>query len=188
MNILLTSFEPFGTRQVNASTQACGRIPSHWNGHHVERVIFPVQYHIESSLNSIDLSRYDLIVLTGEAGLRHGFSAERFALNIADATLPDNQGVLLRNTVLIDNAPPAYETQVDLTKWKNSLSDVVFDISVFAGAFLCNDVYYRVLHTVQKNIPVVFIHVPVMGSEDLESFQNQFEKILLALFNIVESK
>jgi len=44
------------------------------------------------------------------------------------------------------------------------MAQLPIEISFSAGAYVCNDIYFRVLNEI-KNIPAVFIHVPLLPEQ-----------------------
>lgn len=90
---------------------------------------------------------------------------ERFALNIRDYRIADNQGHQPADEPVIAGGPDARKTSVRLSALlaKLQLHGYLIEISNFAGAFVCNDVYYRCL-AYQENhahlLGALFVHLP----------------------------
>ncbi|RLE54523.1 MAG: pyroglutamyl-peptidase I [Thermoprotei archaeon] len=90
---------------------------------------------------------------------------ERVALNIVDSEEKDIDGVELVDVPVVENGPPAYFTNAPVKEIVNELrrSGVPARVSYCAGTFLCNYLYYIMLHTVNTeklNTICCFIHIP----------------------------
>ena len=95
MRILLTGFEPFGNYKENSSwavaekVAACG-----FEG--VSVALLPVTFSgVASALRkAVDECRPDAIVMLGQSVAIDYIKLERIAINMMDATIPDNDGYL----------------------------------------------------------------------------------------------
>ncbi|MEO1290431.1 MAG: hypothetical protein AAFV93_22015 [Chloroflexota bacterium] len=88
------------------------------------------------------------------------------AININDASIPDNEGKLKQGQQIVPDAPVGYWSTLPLEMMYDSISMAKIPVkySNHAGAYLCNHVMYRALHylamTGKADIPCGFIHVP----------------------------
>jgi pyroglutamyl-peptidase len=110
----------------------------------------------------------DVLLLTGLAQKRRNLSIERFALNIRDYRIPDNEGHIWEGQPIQRTGPAALQTDVPLDRLKAvmSRSGIPTEISNHAGSFVCNEMYYRALLHQQKHnnkMVVLFVHMPLPG-------------------------
>lgn len=76
-----------------------------------------------------------------------------------------------------------YQTSVDLEKLVVGLS--VTEISHDAGKFVCEGLYYEVLKYLGKrNIHCIFVHVPILTAENLQSILADFLVIIQRIASI----
>jgi len=184
MSILITGFEPFGKVKDNPSQRIVEHLQKQNNPEIVARVL-PVDYTSagEILLPLIDKHQPDAIILLGVAQMREHISLERIAVNINDASIPDNDGKLVQGKQIVENAPVGYWSTLPLEAMfiKISAADIPVKYSNHAGAYLCNHVMYTALHYLaenDKNVPCGFIHVP---SVEVVSLEKQIEAIELCI-------
>lgn len=109
---------------------------------------------------------YDNLIMLGLAGSRTKMNLERFALNIRDyGGMPDNNGHKYDGTPIYKGEPEALKTNLPLTDLRRILKGKNFptEISNYAGAFICNEVYYHALRYKENTSAlnsVLFVHVP----------------------------
>ncbi len=174
MTILLTGFEPFGKVSDNPSQ----RIVEHFqevSSDDIVAVVLPVDYQLASDklLPLIDKYQPDAILLLGVAQMRETISLERIAVNINDASIPDNEGNLKQGQHIVDNAPVGYWSTLPLERMYKAIKaeNIPVKYSNHAGAYLCNHVMYSALHhltQVERDIPCGFIHVPDVTAVPLD--------------------
>lgn len=169
MTILVTGFEPFGDQTINASWEVASRLPSEINGVKIIVMQLPVVYHksiaaIAKTLEG-DNTITDVIML-GEAGGRTRISIEMIGVNMDDASIPDNAGVLHQGTPIYEQGSDAYFATIPVKKIVEHLvtkQQVPAYSSWSAGQFLCNHVLYGVLHMNHANnrkTRAGFVHLP----------------------------
>jgi pyroglutamyl-peptidase len=105
MRILLTGFEPFG----KASSNPSGEIVKQIIGDNIVTAILPVAYRksAERLLVLIEEHNPDVVICLGQADGRTEITPERVAINLDDARLADNEGVLRSGIKIIDGGPDA---------------------------------------------------------------------------------
>ena len=149
MKVLVTAFLPFNKANNNFSMEVLNFIDC------VDKVILDVLY--DESYNKLkseyDLASYDLIVAMGEARMRSELTLELYAKNIASCSLPDNNQVIKKDEVIIENGPEVLKTGLDI----NRLEGIV-KLSEDAGKFVCNNIYYHLLSDYRNKS--LFIHIP----------------------------
>ena len=92
--ILLTGFEPFGPDAVNPSWEAVSRLPAEIGTARIVRRRLPVEYDRAARMleETIRAERPDAVLCVGQAAGRTGLTPERVAINVCDASIPDNAG------------------------------------------------------------------------------------------------
>ena len=164
--VLLTGFEPFGTATSNPS----GEIVKQISGDNIVTAILPVAYaqSAERLLALIAEHKPDVVICLGQAEGRTHISPERIAINLDDARLADNEGVIRIDVPIVAGGPVAYESTLPIKEIVKAINDagVPAAVSLSAGAFLCNHVFY-VAQDYFKGTRVRsgFVHVPLMDEQ-----------------------
>ena len=164
--VLLTGFEPFGKATLNPS----GEIVKQISGDNIVTAILPVAYaqSAERLLALIAEHNPDVVICLGQAEGRTHVSPERIAINLDDARLADNEGVIRNDVQIIAGGPVAYESTLPIKEIVEAVNDagVPAAVSLSAGAFLCNHVFY-VAQDYFKGTKVRsgFVHVPLMDEQ-----------------------
>ena len=164
--VLLTGFEPFGKATLNPS----GEIVKQISGDNIVTAILPVAYaqSAEALLALIEQHNPDVVISLGQAEGRTHVSPERIAINLDDARLADNEGVIRNDVPIVVGGPVAYESTLPIKEIVNAINDagVPAAVSLSAGAFLCNHVFY-VAQDLFKGTKVRsgFVHVPLMDEQ-----------------------
>jgi pyroglutamyl-peptidase len=164
--ILLTGFEPFGTATSNPS----GEIVKQISGDNIVTAILPVAYagSAERLLALIEQHNPDVVICLGQAEGRTNITPEKVAINLDDARLADNEGVLRNDVKIIDNGPDAYFTTLPVKEMADAAkaAGVPTSVSLSAGAFLCNHVFYVAQNKFAgTKVRSGFVHVPLMDSQ-----------------------
>ncbi|HSN00440.1 MAG TPA: pyroglutamyl-peptidase I [Rudaea sp.] len=170
--VLVTGFDPFGGEAVNPSqliVQALdGEIVA---GHRVAGTILPTQF--GASLPALDkaLARHRpaLVLALGQAGGREGISLERVAINLIDARILDNAGAQPVDAPVVENATNAYFSTLPLKAMLQRLRDegIPASLSQTAGTFVCNQVFFGLMHRLKRRRSVRggFVHVPYLPEQ-----------------------
>jgi pyroglutamyl-peptidase len=166
MRILLTGFEPFGKATLNPS----GEIVKQISDDNIITAILPVAYaqSAEKLLSLIAEHNPDVVISLGQAEGRTHISPERIAINLDDARLADNEGVIRNDLPIIAGGPVAYESTLPIKDIVKAINDagVPAAISLSAGAFLCNHVFYVAQdHFKGTRVRSGFVHVPLMDEQ-----------------------
>ena len=164
--VLLTGFEPFGTATSNPS----GEIVKQINGDNIVTAILPVTYaqSAERLLALIEQHNPDVVVCLGQAEGRTQITPEKVAINLDDARLPDNAGVQRSDVKILNDGPDAYFTTLPVKEMVDAAkaADVPASVSLSAGAFLCNHVFYIAQNKFAgTKVRSGFVHVPLMDSQ-----------------------
>lgn len=165
--ILLTGFEPFDGQSTNPSWDAV--LALHGKriaGHHVVARRLPVTFGASLKLLRAALREISpvLVVCVGLAAGRAGISLERVAINVDDARIPDSDGSQPVDEPVVADGPAAYFATLPIKSMLAGLREAGFpvEISQTAGTYVCNHVFYGLMHALRKRSKVRagFIHIP----------------------------
>jgi pyroglutamyl-peptidase len=167
--VLLTGFEPFGTATSNPS----GEIVKQISGDNIVTAILPVAYtqSAERLLELIAEHNPDVVICLGQAEGRTQITPEKVAINLNDARLADNEGVLRSDMKIIDAGPDGYFSTLPVNEIVEAIKakGVPATVSLSAGAFLCNHVFYVAQNKFAgTKVRSGFVHVPLMDSQAAE--------------------
>lgn len=165
MSILLTGFEPFDGAAKNPSWEAVQLMPEEIAGHAVHRLRLPVVYGgaAEMLLAEIRRLRPAIVVCCGVAGGRTGVTPELVAINYRQARIADNAGQLYTGEAIDPAGETAYMTRLPVNDMVEAIrvAEVPSWLSLSAGAYVCNDLYYHLLAAEKEwNFRGLFVHVP----------------------------
>ena len=166
-HVLLTGFAPFGGESTNPSWEAVqaleGEIVA---GHRIVARCLPVEF--DASLHALrqalDELAPALVICVGQAGGRAQISLERVAINVIDARIPDNAGLQPIDEPVAAEGPAAYFTGLPIKAMLAALRNAGFpvEISQTAGTYVCNHVFYGLMHALH-GMPGArggFVHIP----------------------------
>ena len=164
--VLLTGFEPFG----NASLNPSGEIVKQISGENIVTAILPVAYaqSAERLLALIAEHNPDVVICLGQAEGRKEITPERVAINLDDARLADNEGVTRIDQPILVDGPVAYESTLPIKEFVTAINaaGVPAAVSLSAGAFLCNHIFYVVQDALKgTKVRSGFVHVPLMDEQ-----------------------
>ena len=111
-----------------------------------------------------------LVILLGQAGGRAALSVERVAINVDDASIADNAGRQPVDEPVAPAGPAAYFATVPVKAMTAAIraAGVPAEVSNSAGTFVCNHLFYGVLHFLAasgRDARAGFIHVPWLESQ-----------------------
>ncbi|HVT74749.1 MAG TPA: pyroglutamyl-peptidase I [Lacunisphaera sp.] len=170
--VLLTGFEPFGGDRVNPSAEIARRL--HGTviaGHRVTGAVLPCVFgaairELERNLAAV---RPVLVVCVGQAGGRAGITPERVAINVDDARIPDNAGAQPVDRPVVRGGPAAYWSTLPVKAIVAALrrEGIPAAVSQTAGTFVCNHVFYGLMHALhrQRRVRGGFTHVPFLPEQ-----------------------
>ncbi|MGB9666383.1 MAG: pyroglutamyl-peptidase I [Candidatus Cryosericum sp.] len=171
MTLLVTGFEPFGGEAVNPSWEAVQRLRA-GAGVQIERLQVPTTYEgsVKTVTEAMDQFHPGVVLMVGQAGGRAELSVERVALNRDDASAPDNKGVVREDVPIIASGPAAYFATLPVRETASRIraAGVPAAVSNTAGLFVCNHLFYGVLHEIARGrlgITAGFIHVPFLPAQ-----------------------
>lgn len=171
--ILVTGFEPFGGHVLNPSAQLVEALAldSAWR-HQVDTLIVPVSYSSADSIvkNKIAQKKYDYVLMLGQAAGRSAMSLERVALNWIESELADSSGEILSGQKINPAAENALFASLPLDALKLELqkAEVPVEISLNAGGYVCNYLFFQVAQAIADNSTKCgFIHLPLLPEQCL---------------------
>ena len=167
--VLLTGFEPFG----NATSNPSGEIVKQISGDSIVTAILPVAYtqSADRLLSLIEQHKPDVVICLGQAEGRTAITPERVAINLDDARLADNEGVLRNDVKILDDGPDAYFSTLPVNELVAAIKaqGIPAAVSLSAGTFLCNHVFYVAQNKFAgSDVRSGFVHVPLMDSQAAE--------------------
>ncbi len=170
--ILLTGFEPFGGESLNPaeeiSRQLHGTVIAR---HRVAGGLLPCVFGAAIKELRHLIAAHDpvLVICLGQAGGRAEITPERVAINVDDARLADNAGQQPADRPIVKTGPAAYWSTLPIKAIVQALQqrDIPAGVSQTAGTFVCNHVFYGLMHELrgQRRIRGGFIHVPFLPAQ-----------------------
>ena len=172
--LLITGFDPFGGASINPAWEAVKLLPDQIGDFEIYKLEIPTVFGLaaETVLTKADVLQPDVILCIGQAGGRAAVTPERIAVNIRDAKIRDNAGNQPVGEFVVSDGPAAYFSTVPVMKMADAIcaSELPGAVSNSAGAFVCNDTLYSLLHHYAgTNIKVGFIHVPYLPEQGTPS-------------------
>jgi pyroglutamyl-peptidase len=163
--LLITGFEPFGGAETNPSWEALRLLPEAIGGHAVHTLCLPVTYQESGDLLMEEIDRLNptLVVCCGVAAGRTAVTPELAAINYRYARIPDNAGVSHQGDPIDPDGPAAFMTRLPVHAMVSAIQaeDIPAALSLSAGAYVCNNVYYALLSCESDyGHQGLFVHVP----------------------------
>jgi pyroglutamyl-peptidase len=174
--VLLTGFEPFGSSTVNPSERIVSAIASmgeQETGLRIATAVLPVVFGEASRriVELVDAVEPDIVLALGQAEGRSELSLERIAINLDDARIPDNSGAVITDAQVIDEGPAALFTSLPVKDMAEAIraAGVPAGLSLSAGTFVCNHVFYALQHHLHlSQVGSGFMHVPLLPEQASE--------------------
>ena len=141
----------------------------------------------EKVLAQAEIFQPDVILCVGQAGGRAAVTPERIAVNIRDAKIPDNAGNQPVGQFSVPGGLAAYFATVPVLEMAERIGclGIPATVSNSAGAFVCNDVLYTLLHRfANTQVQVGFIHIPYLPQQGNPSLP--LENAVAALMAAIE--
>jgi pyroglutamyl-peptidase len=172
--ILLTGFEPFGGEHINPSWLIAQQLHGEvLGGAQVQAVCLPTVFGASVHALKQALRRHQpqLVLCVGQAGGRAELTMERVAINVDDARMADNAGLQPIDQPVVPRAPAAYFSGLPIKAMVLAMQQAGLPASVSqtAGTFVCNHVFYALMHTLRRRRGVRggFMHVPWLPEQAL---------------------
>ncbi|WP_341474724.1 pyroglutamyl-peptidase I [Simplicispira sedimenti] len=122
-------------------------------------------------------TRPALVLCLGQAGGRGALSVERIAINLVDARIPDNQGEQPVDAPVVPAGPAAYFATLPVKALHRAAqrAGLPCEVSQTAGTFVCNAVFYGLLHQLAAGAAAGarggFVHVPWLPEQGAPAMQ-----------------
>ena len=172
--LLITGFDPFGGEHINPAWEAVKRLPDTVGDYHLEKLQIPTVF--EDAAQIVLAAAHELhphvILCIGQAGGRKAVTPEMAAINLRYASIPDNLGKMPQDRPCVPGGPAAYFATVPVRKMAEAIANANLPgaVSYSAGAYVCNDTLYSLLHHYDgTNTRVGFIHVPFLPEQAKEN-------------------
>ena len=172
--VLLTGFDAFGGEALNPSWLAVQALDGEVvHGHRIVAAQLPTTFAGSGPalLKLLRTHRPALVVCVGLAGGRSALSLERIAININDARIADNAGMQPVDVPVVKRGPPAYFSTLPIKAMLHALTQagIAAEVSQTAGTFVCNHVFYVLMHALKKprnqNTRGGFVHAPYLPGQ-----------------------
>lgn len=171
--VLVTAFEPFGGEAVNASQEVLSRLdPAGLSGCELRRAVLPVVFGRSAEVlrAAVVEHRPDVVLCLGQANGRADITPEKVAVNFDDARIADNAGERPVDTPVVAGGPAAYFSTLPVGAIVAGLraKGVPASLSLSAGSFVCNHVFYALMHFLAAERPGVrggFVHMPCLPEQ-----------------------
>ena len=174
MKILITGFDAFGGEKINPASLILDKIGDEVDGHKIEKLLLPTKFVGSADIleKKIAQTRPDIIISLGQAGGRSEITVERVAINIADASIADNDGKMPIDEKIRWDGENAYFSTLPIKAIVENLrkEEIPASVSNSAGTYVCNFIMYNDLYFADKykNISAGFIHVPYLPAQVLD--------------------
>lgn len=168
--LLITGFDPFGGEEINPSWEAVSHLPEQIGEYRLTKLQIPTVFGkaAEQVLAAAEQLCPDVILCIGQSGGREGITPEVVAINLREARIPDNAGNQPAAVSVVEHGPAAYFATVPVREMVEAVTKagIPSSLSYSAGAFVCNDVLYSLLHHYKDTSTLVgFIHVPFLPTQ-----------------------
>ena len=191
MKVLMTGFDPFGGESVNPAYEAVKALPGEIEGAQIIKREVPTVYGKAARILKQEMEKIhpDIVICVGQAGGRAGISIEKVAINYRDARIQDNEGNQPQDCPILAEGTDAYFATLPVKKIVAELqkAGIPAQISYSAGTFVCNDIFYSLMHMAANEYPGIkagFIHVPFIP---LQGVDKENGTASMALDMIVEA-
>ena len=169
--VLLTGFEPFNKETINPAWEAVRSLDG-WAGagFAVEVRQLPCVFGAAIRVIGETMAQLEpaVVIAVGQAGGRVDMSVERVAVNVDDAPIPDNAQRQPVDEAIVEGGPAAYFSTLPIKAIVAALraQGVPASVSQTAGTFVCNHVFYGVMHaTAGTRVRAGFIHIPYLPEQ-----------------------
>ncbi len=169
MRVIVTGFGPFLENAINPSDAIARSLDGVGLGR-LEMLAespLPVVYGdaAKQVLARATLEEADGLLCLGLASKDRCLRVERVARNRATSLEADARGEVRAGRLAIDGVEDVLETSLDAEAFSRALHErgVASIVSEDAGGYVCNDLYFRLLHAARAGrgpTRVLFVHVP----------------------------
>lgn len=190
--LLITGFEPFGGEEINPSWETVSRLPDEIGGYTLTKLRVPVVFGEAAQvvLAAAEELMPDAILCVGQAGGRGSITPELVAINLRYAKIPDNKGQQPKDEPVTKEGTQAYFSTLPVRQMAEAIAaaGVAAQVSYSAGAYVCNDLFYTLLHRYHNTqTKVGFVHIPYateQGKEPAMKMADMIKGITVAIENM----
>ena len=165
--VLLAGFEAFAGFSVNPSAEIARELDGNFiSGHEIKGMVLPVVFNDSAALleRAIEELNPRVVICLGLAADRKVITPERIAVNLEHANIPDSAGLQPLESPIVPEGPAAYWSTLPVQAMVEALRkrDIPAELSLSAGAYVCNHVFYRLMHFLEgkPGIRGGFVHAP----------------------------
>ncbi len=176
--VLVTGFEPFGGASLNPSQLLVEKLAKeNLPGVDLNTAILPVEFDRAAAILLAKIQEFspNVVICFGQAEGRSSITPEKIAINLDDARIADNSGDARKQRAIVLNGADGYFSTLPVEKMVLELNKAgaPANISLSAGSFVCNHIFYRMQHALLgQGIKSGFIHLPLVPEQSQE-FPNQ---------------
>ena len=168
MRVLLTGFEPFGKYNENSSwavaekVAACGVVGAEFMAMRLPVSFAGVGIALRKAVKECSP---DVVIMLGQAAGIDFIKLERIAINMMDATTPDNDGYMPDEEPICADGAAALFTNTDIKELRGAVEEqgIPAKVSNSAGLYVCNRTYYEALRLCNERpgMKALFVHLPL---------------------------
>ena len=168
--LLITGFEPFGGQTVNPSWEAVAQLPDTVGQWTLHKLRIPVEYGT-AARQVIEKARElgaEAVISVGQAGGRGAVTPEVIGIDLREAAIADNAGLLCKGEPIEEGGPDGIFSTLPVREMVAAIGEksIPAKLSYSAGAYVCNDVLYTLLrHFEGTAVRAGFIHVPYIPGQ-----------------------
>jgi pyroglutamyl-peptidase len=172
--VLVTGFEPFGGASLNPSKLLVEKLAKEkLPGVDLNTAILPVEFDRAAEILLVKIQEFspNAVICFGQAEGRSSITPEKIAINLDDARIADNSGDARKQRAIVLNGADGYFSTLPVEKIVSELNKagVPANISLSAGSFVCNHIFYRMQHALLgQGIKSGFIHLPLVPEQSQE--------------------
>ena len=190
--LLISGFDPFGGEKINPSFEAVKLLPDTIGEYELTKIELPTVFSRAAEIMTakIEELRPDAVICVGQAGGRSGITPEVIGINLREAKIADNAGNMPQNEPVREGAPDGIFATLPVREMVEAIKAIGLPaaLSYSAGAFVCNDLLYSLLHEFKNtDIKIGFIHVPFLPEQAKEGVPSmELSDITKALLAAIE--
>ncbi|MFJ9772436.1 pyroglutamyl-peptidase I [Kitasatospora sp. NPDC101157] len=174
--VLLTGFEPFDGADVNPSWEVARLVaatPPEGLLITATRLSCVFGRAADELRTAVREFAPDVVVSLGLWSGRPDVCVERVAINVDDARTFDNAGRQPVDQPIVPDGPAAYFSTLPVKACVAAVREagVPASVSNSAGTFVCNHVFYALMHLIATELPTVrggFVHIPALPEQALD--------------------
>ena len=182
--LLITGFDPFGGETINPSWEAVQKLAPQIGNYELKKLQIPTIFGkaFENVASAMEEYAPDAVICVGQAGGRSSITPEVIGINLREAGIPDNAGNQPANEPVVADGPAAYFSTLPVREIVRAVKNegIPCALSYSAGAFVCNDVLYSLLHHCHGSKTLAgFIHVPFLPQQAKENIPSMPEETIV---------